>query len=518
MTHCLTHTLLLSVAVGACAQMNLDQLREQRQAAAHRKRRIIMNNDGNEPVYYCTKVDRDEFLSKRTAPLASSQVDAIFYCTWSSGFGFFTHDTKVGEVFTTTEEPFQRNLTADFLAAGLDPLRMIVEWCHQQGIEAFWSMRMNDVHDGGYPPMVPQWKHDHPELLFGSLDNKPKGVGDSREWSGVDYARPEVRDRALAFIREVCEKYEVDGIEMDFLRHAVFFKSRAWGEELTQPELDAMTDFVQRVRQMTEKVGLKRGRPILVAVRVPDSVGYCRSIGLDLERWLQEGLVDLMAVSDYVRFQPWEPTIELGHKYGVPVYPCLSESRMKDAAGKIRMTSEAYRARAANAWHAGADGIYTFNYFNPKARLFWEIGDPETLKGLDKTYFVNVRGLWAANAYSKGGEQFVTLPKFSPERPIKLVPNEAATVPITIGESPLAAPNPSVTVNLQVADLADPGTLAVTFNGEALTGDALADAWVSFSVSPESVKVGTNEVSVTLTGDAGPIWTDLTVKVTYPKG
>jgi hypothetical protein len=146
------------------------------------------------------------------------------------------------------------------------------------------------------------------------------------------------------------------------------------------------------------------------------------------------------------------------------------------------------------------------------------MGDPETLKGLDKTYFVNVRGLWAANAYSKGGEQFVTLPKFSPERPTKLVPNEPATVPITIGESPLSAPNPTVTVNLQLTDLTDPAALTVTLNGEALTGGTLADGWVSFTIPPESIKVGTNEVSVTLTSDAGPVWTDLTVKVTYPRG
>jgi hypothetical protein len=51
-----------------------------------------------------------------------------------------------------------------------------------------------------------------------------------------------------------------------------------------------------------------------------------------------------------------------------------------------------------------------------------------------------------------------------------------------------------------------------------LANDTLADGWVSYAVQPGAVKVGANEVSVTLAGDAGPVWTDLTVKAAYPKG
>ena len=68
-----------ALSVSAGAQIELEEMRQRRKEAAHKKRRIIMNNDGNEPVYYCKKVDRDEFLSLRTAPLAGSQVDAVFY-------------------------------------------------------------------------------------------------------------------------------------------------------------------------------------------------------------------------------------------------------------------------------------------------------------------------------------------------------------------------------------------------------------------------------------------------------
>src|SRR4051794_20983275 len=60
-----------------------------RKEALNRPRRIIFNNDGNEPVYFCNAATAEELLRSRTAPLAGSQVDSIFYCTWSSGFGLF---------------------------------------------------------------------------------------------------------------------------------------------------------------------------------------------------------------------------------------------------------------------------------------------------------------------------------------------------------------------------------------------------------------------------------------------
>ena len=75
-----------------------------------------------------------------------------------------------------------------------------------------------------------------------------------------------------------------------------------------------------------------------------------------------------------------------------------------------------------------------------------------------------------------------------------------------------------MTLSLQLTDLTDPATLLVTLNGQPLAAGTLADGWVSYAAQPEAVKVGANEVSVTLTGDAGPVWADLTVKVTYPKG
>ncbi len=43
------------------------------------------------------------------------------------------------------------------------------------------------------------------------------------------------------------------------------------------------------------------------------------------------------------------------------------------------------------AWNAGVDGIYMFNFFNPNRPEWRELGDPKTLAGLDKLTFVTCR-------------------------------------------------------------------------------------------------------------------------------
>jgi hypothetical protein len=66
---------------------------------------------------------------------------------------------------------------------------------------------------------------------------------------------------------------------------------------------------------MADAAGLKRGRPVLIAVRVPDSVGYCNAIGIDLLEWLKGDLLDLLIASGYFRLSQWEDTVALGHRY-----------------------------------------------------------------------------------------------------------------------------------------------------------------------------------------------------------
>lgn len=153
----------------------LDNLRQDRAEAAGRRRRIIFNNDGNSIVYHLKETSPEALLAARTTPLIGTQVDSIFYSSWGSGFGMFTHISDVARPFVAKTGPFKANRTGDFHEKGLDPLQIMVDFGNKHGIEILWSMRMNDIHDA-YPQwsaLFPEFKKQHPEFLFTTRDNPP---------------------------------------------------------------------------------------------------------------------------------------------------------------------------------------------------------------------------------------------------------------------------------------------------------------------------------------------------------
>jgi len=467
---------------------------KQRQECLDQRRRIIFNNDGNEPVYFCNEVSPEDLLRSRTAPLVGYQVDSIFYCTWSSGFGLFTHHTKIGQVFTSCEAMFQKNLTQEFLDKKIDPLRVMTQFAHQHGTELFWSMRMNDTHDGSsaaYGPVMfraNRLKQEHPEWLIASKDH-PLKYG---AWSALDYGAPEIRDLAFRFCEEVSQNYEIDGIELDFFRHAFFFKCSGSGAPCGETELKQMTELVTRIRGMTDAVGRNRKRPILLAVRVPDSVEYCKWIGLDLKRWLSEGLIDMLVVGGYTKLNRWDYSVTLGHRYGVKVYPSLDEPRVRDvSARKLRESLETYRGRALNAWEAGADGIYMFNFFDPHSPLWGELGDPAILRTRDRNYFASVRGIGSVPVPH---QKFISVPILNPDSPISIT-NGSIRVEFNMGENLLESKTKAqITLHLQFKH--SDSQLPVRLNGKKLSGAKPNNDWVEYPLNSRTLRQGKNELTL----------------------
>ena len=484
----------------AKAKMTLSALRQARKAAAHRKRRIIFNNDGDDACYHNKKGTAEGLLDIRTTPLLGSQVDTILYST-ASCFPSFIHNTKIGEVFTCRENKFQHNCVPALIAQGTDPLRIMVDHCKKHRIEVFWSLRMNDTHDSSsawYGPLLfTQFKRDHPECIVGSKAKGPKHGA----WSAADYTRPEVRDLCFRIIEEVCQNYDVDGIELDFFRHPSFFRRVAWGSRAGAQELGMMTDLVRRVRHMTEQEGVKRGRPILVAARVLDSAEYCKGIGLDVDQWLSEGLLDMLVTTGYFRLNRWEYSVEWGHRYGVPVYPCLSDSRVRGETGKLRRRSiESYRARAAQAWQAGADGIYLFNLFNPRLPHWRELGDAAMLRGRDKLYFATYRD-GRASRYLPDGNRFSGVPVIVPRNPRVLTSRAAEDIEIAVAED-MSAGQPKVACRLRLGKPEDAAQLSVSLNGAALEKGTVAGDWLTCPVEPKLVRKGANVVRIAVRRDS----------------
>ncbi|WP_442482155.1 hypothetical protein [Aeoliella sp. SH292] len=477
-------------------------------SAAKRSGRVVFNNDGSETALRMTEPTAEALVSVRTTPVVGTGVSTVSYCTRSSGFGLFTHETKIGDVFTTREGRYRNNQTAALIEAGLDPLRVVVDYCHANDLECWWSMRMNDTHDaqrGSEPEVLlgmNTLKTQHPEYLLGSPGKKPK-IG---AWTAVDYLRPEIRDLAYRYVEEVCQNYDVDGIELDLTRHPVFFPSNAAGKPATAEELAAMTDMMQRIRAMTQREAARRGRPILVSVICPDSVGYCRTIGLAIDDWMEQQLLDIWMPGGKFQLENWDQAIMLGKRFQVEVVPNLHNSYGRDELAKQqRATVESYRGRAASAWGAGADGIYLYNFptdFDPQ--VYEELGNREALATLDRDYFASPQGMFLSANGCFPLDDFQQAENLNPSHPKQLRTTKATTVRLYVGDKLAATPGMKVNLRVRLDARRDPAELECLWNQQPIEFTTADGNWLEAEVSPESVLQGENQLQVTPVKDASP--------------
>ncbi len=423
--------------------MNNDTWREWRKQAVRRRRRIIMNNDGDDahgfglpPDLPVAEQTPEAFWSQRCKGLENTHVDSIFYCTTGS-FNQHAHDSRVAELFSIEDNANESfwphpSLVKHLIDQGRDCLQLIIDFCRAHDKEMFWTLRMNDIHDNWHLTLMPRFKQDHPDLLL----HQPEDVGRVRtspDWpephmlaTAVDYGRPEIRDRQFAIIEDVCRRYDVDGIDLDFMRNPFLFRPTFEGRPCDAEHLDILTGFVRRVRDMTEDVGRLRDRPLLIATRVPTRIKCCRAIGIDIERWVSDDLVDMLAGA--MENDPFTGPIgelaELGHRHGVPVYAGLaggfSFAGMPDSL-------PCWAAAATNAYAAGADGIQTFNNFDPMLRIWSVIGDPAVLAKWDKVYVVdNLAGITRVKEHVYPQADCL---------PAEIPPDQPLTVNMPVGEN-----------------------------------------------------------------------------------
>jgi hypothetical protein len=481
-----------------------------------RFRRMIFDNDGNDPRDAKSQRPED-LLAARTAGLAGTHVDTLFHCT-NSGFGESRRPSKVWPLVDTSATTGVVNRYFELEKSGTDMLRLMVEYGHQHGMEVFSNVRMNDIHDGA-PSLEDakrfagnSFKAGHPGRLLNpkKVFRKPR----TGSWSAANYALPEVRDSMFRYLEEACLGYDLDGLHLDFFRHPCYFRSTFLGSPCTDEERAVMSELMQRVRTMMREAGAKRGRPLLLSIRVPDSPAYCRDIGLDLERWLREGWVDLLAVSSYFQLSDWAGSVALGKKYGVPVYPSLDEARSKDAKVLARRVSlEAYRGRAAAAWGAGVSGIMLFNWTDPASPHWRELGDRTALLAKEKDYFASPRGAGLANGGHLPYSSYATGELLHPDNPRLIEPGKAATAKIRLGE--MKTDGLKCHLRLCFARPVDPAGIHVEMDNIPLEGLKADGDWVEAVLPADAFKLTTpalHEVKVSLRGGGDSIsWLDLMV-------
>ena len=491
-----------------------DDFQRLRREARQRPRRIIFNNDGDDNLYFPRgkPATAHNLLARRTLPVVGTHVDTIFYCTTQS-FGAYSHRTEVAEqhLQDLPREGF-RNLTRELALQGTDSLAITVDYCRSEGIEIFASVRMNDIHDGsGYALLGSDYKKRNPQFLFGTQE-KPPPYG---YWTGVDYGQPAVRDHAFHILEELIRNYDIDGLELDFWRHPPFFKTHAWGQPVTTAELEGMTELLRRLRQAADAQGRRRERPLLIAARVLESPELSQDMGLDLITWLREDLIDLVIVGE-ISLVPWEETIELGHRFGVPVYPCLRRSTLAAHSGSM----ESLRAQALSAWRKGADGIYLFNIFPEEGyqQVFSELGEPSVLEGLDKLYSLDPVGRGSFKRYIPSFWKHGTEKLFSPSSPVEIEAGKLYQIPFYLADHALgkseAETVPRVLVRLQTETIEAGDPPGLSLNGYPLEPMEREQGEAQYPVAASWLRTGYNLFQVFARGSRTQL-KDILIEVRY---
>ncbi len=371
----------------------------------------------------------------------------------------FFGDAKPENCNTTRQ--WAHNLLV-MLQAGVDPTGRMLQRCRVRGISPWVSIRMNDVHDANLRRSALHSRFWTENPQYWRYPDRFRGWNDRC----LNYALAPVRDHALALIREVCRRYDMDGLELDWNRFPLDFRE---GEEATGSRL--LTEWMVEVRRVVRGAEEKRGHPIRLVARVPARPDVALGTGLDAVAWARRGLIDHLVVAPFwattdfdIPVQQW---IELLDGTGVGVTAGL-EARVQPYPGGPTLPNTIQRRRGAAmaALARGSQGIYVFNYFDlagAMPELLHEMGSLETLRGKDRLYVVTYPDIQVP-----GKPIPAALPK-------KLGPGESAEFRIFVGPVPIAGARGEVHLDLAAESPDNTPAVTVLVNEQPTT---LQGVWV----------------------------------------
>ena len=202
---------------------------------------------------------------------------------------------------------------------GFDPLQIAVEEAHRHGlrIEA-WVNVMPGWKGSQPPPIRSQLWHTHPDWFLHDAAGQRQPLG--RFYVILNPCLPEVRRHIASVIEEIVTDYDVDGVQLDYVRYAWDSTKNArsryprdpttlrFYREQTgrHPDDDLQAWDRWRASQLTRLVGqikdsVEQHRPgatLTAAVWSSPQVGY-RDYLQDGIAWLRTGMVDAVIPMAY---------------------------------------------------------------------------------------------------------------------------------------------------------------------------------------------------------------------------
>ncbi|MFI4911818.1 MAG: LamG-like jellyroll fold domain-containing protein [Sedimentisphaeraceae bacterium JB056] len=362
----------------------------------------LYNNDCTN-IYTCdnpwgiakTKENAPLLIRKTIEEAADAGVDAVMFAPgmgwvpwWPSTFYPDHYQWYLQRMQTEGLTPIMSPLDY-YVYEGGDVVNDFLQACRDKGVGAFISYRVNDVHHltENQRTYICKFYYDHPEYKIGTVI--------SAHQVGHNWLYEEARNYKLAMITELCTNYDVDGIELDFLRFPSYFPD---GETTYQQRSDIMVGFVQAVAAILDSTS-KNGRQRYLSVRIPDRISDFDAIGIDVQRFVNAG-VDMVNLSNYYWTNQQSDISDI--RAMIPEIPLYHEfTNFIERNWQRETTLEQFYTSAYLAYQQGANGVSTFNfaYYRPTIEKSEPFHEPpfEIFNNLDDIEFLSTQNQWYFN-------------------------------------------------------------------------------------------------------------------------
>lgn len=443
-------------------------------------KRLLLNNDGTNLFW---RDDLTMEMVKRHAAECPNAVTTYLLCP--NGIQKMMYPSKVEELAT-------RGALPKLVAAGEDPFGAFIQGLKTRGFETFITFRMNEVHNANNPqdPDLCRLWREHPEYRVERGENP-------NDWMAqcLDYSLAPVREHTLALITELLEKYQPDGIELDWMRfprHLTGKGEEVWGKR------QFLSEVVGAVRAKADELSKKTKRDVLVAVRVPTSLAGCHALGADIVEWNRQGLVDFITAAPFLASDFSMPIAEMKQALSerpIPIYGGIEFGYNGEPHRE-----ETLRAAALGLYDSGADGIYLFNFpcwRESKPHPFWswapQLRQANLICGQELVFPVIDKQHRVAG---------VDLPT---QLPVEVPANGAQTISLSLPKLALAKGLMPTAARLTV----DPEQhIVAKFNGQPLDSE--------FGVPLTALRAGDNEIELSCQHSQAVTVKRVELKLGYP--
>ena len=276
-------------------------------------------------------------------------------------------ETKYFRAFTTCA----RRLYQD----GIDVFEFLVDEIKKSNAKVYFSLRMNDGHCTSNPSI---------NSTFAMKNNGANTI--DKNGVELDYSLKVVQNYFTEYIKELLNKYDVDGIELDWIRHPKILP------ESKRSDLSIMTNYMKNIRKLLDGKNKNLGLAVRVLTNEKDNI----TNGVDVSGWVADGCVNLVTIENFyiptnfeMPISSWRESISKRNVNNNPyLLLCGSDWAVSCVPYyNFTMSPALVRGFANECLNKGADGVYLFNFFEDGADSSYELALDENNNAYLKNFF-----------------------------------------------------------------------------------------------------------------------------------